>query len=283
MLASATRLAGLLLAATLVVSGCSGSGPAEDPNDAGGSSAPASSAPPTVMPEPPADPKALECYRMSSEQAMAATTDVTAGPCDKPHTAQTVHVGTVDDLSGGHLLAIDSDRVQSSVGDACPRRVDEFIGGTEEERRLSILTAAWFTPTLAESDAGARWYRCDLVAAIGNGKLARLPAKAEGILSTPEGRDRFGVCATGAPGSKGFRRVPCTAGHAWRAIATYPLSGDSWPARDQAEAAAESPCQDAALELADSSLDYQWGFDWPSRAEWRAGKRHGLCWAPDGG
>lgn len=282
MVAGATRLAGALLALALIGSGCSGSNPDQDQSQDEPTTSSSPSSEPTVMPEPPATPQADACYRLSPAQAMAATTDVESGPCGRPHTARTVFVGPVDDLSAGHLLAIDSDRVQRSVATACPRRIAAHIGGTEEQQRLSILTTAWFTPTLAESDAGARWYRCDLVAAVGNGKLARLPADTDKVLGTPEGRDTFGICATAAPGSKSFTRVSCTATHAWGAIATYPLAGEAAPRRDQAEQAAETPCQDAALERAESSLDYEWGFDWPSRAEWQAGRRYGLCWAPTG-
>lgn len=274
---SHVRLGAWLIAGLLVTSGCSG---ADDPGQDGTPTKESPTSVPTVLPEPPAAPEAGACYRLTAEGAAEATTDVPARDCQKPHTALTVAVDQVQALSGGHLLAIDSARVQDAVAKTCATRTGAFVGGSEEQRRLSILTPVWFTPTLAESDAGADWYRCDVVAAIGNGKLAPLSPDVEGALGTPEGRDRYGICATAAPGSKSSARVPCTAKHSWRAIATYDLPDGPWPNREKAEPAAETPCQDAALDLADSALDYEWGFDWPSKTEWTAGKRYGLCWAP---
>lgn len=235
---------------------------------------------PTVLAEPPASPKNGACYQLTLEQAMEATTDVKPRDCAKPHTAKTIAVGQVDALSAGHLLAIDSDRIQQEVATSCPKAVTGFIGGSEEEQRLSILAPAWFTPTLAESDAGADWYRCDVVAPVGDGRLAPLGEVKKGVLGTSEGRERFGICGTDAPGSQGFKRTLCSADHSWQAISTYDLPDGAWPNREKVEPIAESPCKDAALDLADSSLDYEWAFDWPSKAEWANGRRYGLCWAP---
>lgn len=278
---------GALAVTALVASGCS---TADDEPASAESSEPTTSAPtsgeaapsqePTVLAEPPASPKNGACYRLTLEQAMEATTDVKPRDCAKPHTAKTIAVGPVDALSAGHLLAIDSDRIQRAVATTCPRAIADFIGGSEEEQRLTILAPAWFTPTLAESDAGADWYRCDVVAPIGDGRLAPLGEVRKDVLATSEGRDRFGICGTDAPGSKDFKRTLCSADHSWQAISTYDLPDGAWPNREKVEPIAESPCKDAALDLAESSLDYEWAFDWPSKAEWSNGRRYGLCWAP---
>lgn len=65
-----------------------------------------------------------------------------------------------------------------------------FIGGTTEDRRLTMLRPIWFTPTPEQSDAGARWFRCDVVAVAADGKLAELTAGIAGALDRPQGRDQ---------------------------------------------------------------------------------------------
>ena len=86
----------------------------------------------------------------------------------------TFFVGDLDQTVDGHLLAVDSDLVQEQVAEQCPPRLDGFIGGSTEDRRLSMLRPVWFTPTIEESDAGARWFRCDVVALAADGELAPL-------------------------------------------------------------------------------------------------------------
>ena len=34
-------------------------------------------------------------------------------------------------------------------------------------------------------------------------------------------------------------------------------------------------------DLVDDPLSFRFGWEWPTREQWRAGQRHGYCWAPD--
>src|SRR6185436_8504471 len=113
---------------------------------------------------PPPRPRVDACFRLTYDQAIAPTTDADPVRCRDPHTSVTHYVGTIDAVVDGHLLAVDSRRVQAQVSADCPRRLLRFVAGTPEDLRLSMLKAVWFTPTLEESDAGADWYRCDLIA-----------------------------------------------------------------------------------------------------------------------
>ena len=40
-------------------------------------------------------------------------------------------------------------------------------------------------------------------------------------------------------------------------------------------------CKSAASSHAGDSLSYSWSFQWPSKAQWKAGERYGLCWVPE--
>jgi len=146
----------MLLACVLVVSACSSSDPdAEEQPSAGAS---ASSAPPA-----PAAPAVGSCHELSLDEA---TNPVDSGqnvPCGQPHTAVTIKVGKLDALADGHLLAVDSPTVQARLAKACPPALGGFVGGDRTTQRLSRLQAVWFGPSLEQADAGANWYRCDLV------------------------------------------------------------------------------------------------------------------------
>jgi hypothetical protein len=132
-------------------------------------------------------------------------------------------VGTIQPVVDGHLLAVDSDAVQRQVASRCRSRLTAHLGGDAETRRLSRLTVVWFTPSLEDSDRGALWFRCDLVALAGHDQLARLPRVTQGLLASPAALDRFGTCGTSAPAARGFERVICSARHTWRARATFAL------------------------------------------------------------
>ncbi|WP_205470871.1 septum formation family protein [Nocardioides sp. SYSU D00038] len=236
--------------------------------------------PPTAAPPPPR-PEPGACRRLTHEQALAPTNDAPTVPCRRPHTAQTFSIGDLRTTVDGHLVAVDSDHVQRQVATACPTRLASFLGTSREELRLSMLRAVWFTPTLEESDAGASWFRCDVVGLAGDDALVTVRGSLADALATPEGRTRYGMCATAAPGARGFRRVLCSADHAWRAISSVDLPRGRYPGVGAARAAGEEPCEDAGRRVADDALDFEWGWEWPTREQWRAGQTWGRCWAPD--
>ncbi len=155
------------------------------------------------------------------------------------------------------------------------------MGGSLDDRRLSMLRPVWFTPTVEQSDAGASWFRCDVVALAADGELASLAGKVAGVLDTAEGRDRYGMCATDQPGAKDFKRVICSRDHSWRAIAVVPLRAGPYPGSGTVRAAGQAPCRDAGASVAADSLNYQWGYEWPTAQQWKDGQRYGRCWAPD--
>jgi hypothetical protein len=221
------------------------------------------------------------CYALSYDEAVAPTVSAEPVPCDHKHTSITYSVGKLDTVVDGHLLAVDSDRVQAQVAAACPAQFAPFVGGTLSDRRLSMLRPVWFTPTVEESDGGASWFRCDVVALARDGALAPLTGRLSGVLSTAEGRDRYGMCGTASPGTPDFERVICSSDHSWRAIAVVPFPDGPYPGEKKARAAGQTPCQDAGASVAPNSLDYQWGYEWPTAEQWEAGQHFGRCWAPD--
>lgn len=273
-----TALAGVV-AGVLMLAGCTGDDtPAADP-----SPAPSSSSAPArpVIADPPPAPRVRACYALSYDEAVAPTSEREPVPCRRPHTSLTFAVGTLDAVVDGHLLAVDSDRVQEQVASTCPDRLAGFVGGTVEQRRLSMLRAVWFTPTVEASDLGADWYRCDVIAVAAQEELARLTGPLAGVLTTEAGRDRYGMCGTAEPGTDGFQRVVCARQHSWRALRTVEFRAREYPGEARVRAAGESPCEDAGRAAADDALNFSWGYEWPTAEQWDAGQTYGICWAPD--
>lgn len=272
----------LALAVTLALAGCSGDD--SEPTPDAGSSGTSSAAEPTPTPTPAQAapvPRERACYAYGYAAAVSPIARGKPVSCDRTHTAITFAVGELDTLVDGHLVSVDSDRVQRQVAQACPRAFEKFVGGSEEDRRLSMLRAIWFTPSLPQSDAGANWYRCDAVAIAADEKLAPLVGRLQGVLSRPEAAGRFAMCGTAEPGTDGFRRVICSAKHAWRALSTVDIAGRAYPGVAKARAAGQEECQDVASAAADDPLNYEWGYEWPTQQQWRAGQRYGICWSPE--
>lgn len=273
-----TRLVGLLVVAALVVGGCSGD---DDPDPTPSPSAsPTPTPPPTAAPAPPR-PKTLQCRRLDFDAALAPTDSKQVVGCRTLHTAQTYAVGQLRTVVDGHLVAVDSARVQQQVARVCPRKLAAFLGTTDDALRLTMLRAVWFTPSVEESDAGANWYRCDALAVAGDDRLAKVRGSFEGVLKDDDGLDTYGMCGTSAPDDASFQRVLCREDHSWRAISTVELDGKAYPGVKKVRAAGQTPCEDAGREVAADALDYEWGYEWPTADQWAAGQTYGRCWAPE--
>lgn len=274
------RLAGLTGPAILVVllTACTAQDAPTTLDPAAGASVGVASVAPA--PAAPEAPREGQCYDLTLDQALAATTEDEPISCERGHTARTYLVTEPDRLVEGHLLATDSDRVREQQATECPPALADFLGGGSEAMRLSVLRPVWFTPTLAESDAGASWLRCDVVALDGDGDLLRLEGRLEGVLGTATGRNRWGLCATGAPDDPDSRRVPCAGEHTWRAVEVVDLGGGPYPGEETARGRGQEPCQAAGRARAEDPLDFEWGYEWPTEQQWEAGQRYGRCWVP---
>lgn len=273
------RLIALFLFVSLLTGCQNDAEPAADPD-------PTPSASTTIKPAPakaPTKPATATCHVLSYKAASAPTNRAKAVPCKARHTAETFFVGPLDTLVDGHLVAVDSARVQRQVATSCPKRFASFIGGTPEQRRLSMLSPVWFSPTVEQSDAGHTWYRCEVVATGAPGTLDELGGPMKGVLGTSAGRNMYGMCGTARPGTADFTRVACARKHSWRAVSTIdvpPGKGDAWPGEKAARAVGQDICADIVRDRAEDPLKFTWGYEWPTREQWSTGQRYGFCWAP---
>jgi hypothetical protein len=290
LLATAAATA-VTVGAVLLQSACTGDGspePAQSPRQSAGSSTATSgtvasddASPKALRALPPEPPEDGACYRITLEEAAKASNDREPVPCGSRHTSVTLHVGHL--RGAGEDTAPDAQAILEQVSRVCPRHLARTLGGDRSERRLSRFKAVWFTPDEEQLAAGADWFRCDAVALAGRERLAPLPRpkRLDGLLDRGNALARWGTCGTAAPGSDRFQRVICSSRHSWQAVATLHLAGgDKYPGRRTVRRAGDDRCRDLVRSLADSSLRFRYGWEWPSRDQWQAGQHYGLCWAP---
>ncbi|CUR54257.1 conserved hypothetical protein [metagenome] len=275
------KRAALVTALALVASaGCTGKDPGSEPTPTR-STAPAAVA--TATPAAPAPrPATRLCYDLSYTQALESTTTIAPLPCKKPHTSRTFFVGTVDAVVDGHLLAVDSNQVQDAIAATCPRQLAGYLGGSREDRRLSMLRAIWFSPSIEQSDEGQNWFRCDVIALAGDERLAPLDGDPKGVLDESSRAARFAMCGTADPESPRFERITCSATHSWKAIATVDAEGRDFPGADALRVDGKAACEDPARAVAPDPLTVTWSYEPPTLEQWRAGQHYGICWVPEG-
>ena len=64
-------------------------------------------------------------------------------------------------------------------------------------------------------------------------------------------------------------------------MATIDLGDDELPGRLAVRGAGDDDCRDVASEGAGSATRFEYGWEWPTRAQWKQGQHYGFCWAPD--
>ncbi len=207
----------LATALVLAATGCSGSpsAPTSSPSSSPSStSSPSASSPSPTAVVQPERPTKDGCHFLTYDEAIAPVVAGADVRCGQRHTAQTFKIGRLDLVSDGHLRAVDSPDVQAEVARTCTGLLGEHVGGSVEDRRLSMVQAVWFTPSVEDAAAAADWFRCDVVALASAGELLPLPPDSRGLVASS---DRFAMCGTAEPGAASFERVACSVGDpAWR-------------------------------------------------------------------
>ena len=165
-------------------------------------------------------PVNLDCRMLTPSDVELPSNASKTVPCSEPHTAQTFEVAEVP----GDLR--DADYGSKALGAyayrQCSTAFMTFTGGDDSQVMRSVVSWAWFRPSEAAWEKGARWYRCDLV---GGGPQSAsyvlLPDSAQGLLhGQPE--DQWLACAQGDTFA-GSTKVPCSTKHQWRAVTTIKL------------------------------------------------------------
>ena len=199
--------------------------------------------------------------------------------CAQPHTAETYAVGDLPaELQDAEW---DSEELGAWAYQTCSQGFQQFLGADESTVMRTVLSWAWFRPSEAAWDAGARWYRCDLVG--GGEKSASyvdLPATSAAGLLADRPDDQWMVCVDGQS-VESAPKIPCTEKHNWRAVTTIKVGepGDPYPGDRPVEVTTRDYCSQSVAAWLGYPPEYDFGYTWFHEGEWKAGNRRSICWA----
>jgi hypothetical protein len=199
-------------------------------------------------------------------------------PCTRRHTAETFLVGAFPAALA--RAAYDSPRLDAYVHGRCAPRFRRYVGADESLAMRTLLTWVWFRPPRDSWEAGAGWFRCDVVGGgVDGAALASLPPTVRHLL-LGKPSDAWMVCARGRSVDAGTR-VPCSARHDWRAVTTIKVGepGDAFPGDREVALRTERFCADSVAAWLEYPVDYDFGYTWFHAPEWKVGNRRSVCWA----
>lgn len=269
--------------------GAGGTGGTDGTDDIDGAAQPvATSVGPDATPAPPPPapaPRVGECRTLAWDETQREVTDAAPRPtrCARAHTAQTFAVGRVAPAGPGEV--VDAGRLVEAASDRCRSAVVDWLGDDERVLSASTYQLSMFAyvvavPTSDDRAAGARWWRCDTYATERDGRLAPLRGSTEGVLAGADA-DRWATCVRGELGPA-QQQVVCSEPHRWRAISAHRLGGpgDAYPGAGAVTGRMRATCRDdVSDDVADPLASFGYGWLRPTRADWRAGQRFGLCFA----
>jgi hypothetical protein len=247
------------------------------------------SAAPVTSQEPPSTdgagasgepaPVVGECHGPVDTKLIDAPADARPSvSCSGPHGLETFYVGeiapSVTSWPGDH----DDPAFAAAVGQACTRRHLAYLGLDPNDvpdlapDRLQVY--AFYVPTRADFEAGARWFRCDALVA----PVDDHPTTITGTLKDVYARAlpaAYRLC-----GASLGRTAACDDKHQIEYLAAVPLPDlVDYPAqRDdlRVTAACRTPLL-AALGLTEERADLAFGYLLPSQDEWDAGLHGATC------
>lgn len=223
-------------------------------------------------------PQVAACRDLRSADLLLTSNATATVPCDDDHTAVTIAAADLPDRFAD--VSADDPELARWAAQTCTTQFQRYLGADESTAMRTVLDWAWFRPSDAAWDDGARWYRCDLTGGSPDGRrLLDLPTDAQRLLAgVPE--DDWMACANGAQ-VQGAPRVPCTSPHEWRAVSTIKLgeTDDPYPGDAVSEKRTRSFCQDSVAAWLRYPDRFDFGYTWFHRAEWERGNRRSVCWA----
>jgi hypothetical protein len=207
------------------------------------------------------------CYDLSVSDLDDPTSTVRSVRCSRPHTATTVALLRASTVQGSHR----------DVADRCARAVALHLGVGVAALRATMIEPVWFLPDPGVDDR----IRCDFVAFVRAGELLDLPRRTHHLFDRLSFADSLRICGTAKPGAADFERVSCGHRHSWRVVETLDLRGRGYPGAKALRKQGDHRCAERVREEHDFALKFAYGWEWPTREQWAAGQRYGLCWTTD--
>jgi len=244
----------LALALVVAVGGCSGEQAAPEPAVVGSAASP--------PPDPETGrPHAGVCRQLRAVEPGAISSELAEVDCDSAHTAYTYYVGRFEP----DVEHVDHDL----AGRTCRKQMVATLRVRPARLEGTVLANIWFRPSKELWDDGARWFRCDLVAADFTGdRLLPLPAGTPAY--RPRLPDEVARCIRQV-GAGGSRFVTCSRPHDYRWAGSAEAGVGRRPGEDRARSIAEQRCMRFVGEG-------RFWFTWPTPGAWARGDRTVNCY-----
>lgn len=260
-----TSAAALACGLLLLVAGCGD----EDPAALDATMGP-SAASPTPQLDPLAGaPTEGSCYKLNQNQAAAPTSSKSpVSDCYNKHNTYTYRVG----LFPAGTTSADAEKVSNQ----CQKHLAKATGLSQDELFGSYLTWIWFEPTTAQWSAGARWYRCDLVARV-DGKIKPLPQTAYLDTEFEDGvTDKYARCIIPGPdtdgdGKQDAKYVTCDQPHEYRFAGSFKAPGKKYPGEERLQQMTDDRCHDI-------TGTESWWATWPLESYWEQSGHRLACY-----
>jgi hypothetical protein len=223
-------------------------------------------------------PSTGTCRMLSTDQVAQPSNGSRTVACSEPHDTETFAVGSLPHRFSD--AAYDDPALDTWAYATCARAFPTYLGTDDSTAMRSLLTWVWFRPSEDAWDAGARWYRCDV---LGGSAAQRdyvdLPTTTKGLLQG-RGDDHWMACGKGKT-LGGSTKVPCSMTHDWRAATTIKVgdAGGKYPGDAAAKAKTKSYCSESIDAWLGYPASYDFGYTWFGEREWQAGNRRSVCWA----
>lgn len=170
----------------------------------------------TVPPPPPVG----ACYSYAWAGYLAEANSSPRVACSSTHTAKTIATGALP--AGTTLDTIHSATVGTKIAQKCVPALKNAVGSGWWKYEQTAFNISVFRPTNAQWNAGARWFRCDVVLP-GAGRLFALPTTNPLVGSAPLST-RTRACL-----SSDLALVSCKEVHAYRAVGTFAVASTTYP------------------------------------------------------
>lgn len=204
------------------------------------------------------------CYDITTDELYQSA--VTRDPVDCA-TRHTYVVTAVAQLPDGVDYAPKKASFGRLVMKTCYPSMNDALGTTTKERRLTDFFGAWFIPTRAQRDQGARWFECGLVM-YGASKIVPIPQDLN--IGDPPYPSSIARCLT----SKGHATT-CSRTHAYGKAVALRVKGSSYPTAKEWQRMGTRRC---AGVVSHPNRGYRWTFG--SKLAWHLdGDRYLVCFS----